>query len=332
MSIIKLSDGIPSVLAIGPYGGELKTFDGVVTTKLLDELKKLAGVYCVHPFETDYGDMPEVDFTMSLGPPSRIRMLDEDPSYRQKYDREISFQDVTRRRTRVARIILQEFPWSPPQNKGALNFSFGPPGNMLLPPQWGKGWFKHGGVYFLYPFADKQESRPEKKEDFVFVDCSDQWDGNWDFSKPAIQALNELGVKYFRASHDLAKRIPRADFIDKINRAKLYLHIKAESYGLTLMEAVASEAIVIGTRMTLRTPYINEFGLKTVPTTGVETLKRAITMALEAYDKPEVREHLRAMREKMWDYGRLAREIAEILVGLKNEKLDTRVLRHQEPR
>ncbi len=315
--IEKLSDGDPSVLAIGPYGGELKTFDGVVITKLFDELKKLVGAYVVHPFETDYKDMPEVDFTMSLGPPSRARMLDEDPSYRQKYDRGASFQDIMRSRTRVALIILQEFPWPPPQNKGALNFSFGPSGNMPLPPQWGKGWFKHGGVYWLYPFADKQESHSEVEEDFVFVDCSDQWDGNWDFSKPALQALNELGVKYFRATHDPVKRIPRAEFIDKINRAKLYLQIKAESYGLTIPEAVASETIVIGSRFTLRTPYVNEFGFKIVPTTGVETLKRAIKAGLEAYDRPEVREHLHTMREKLWDYERLAQEIADVLKKLK---------------
>ncbi|MBA7694498.1 hypothetical protein ES703_103109 [subsurface metagenome] len=186
-----------------------------------------------------------------------------------------------------------------------------------MPPQWGKSWFKHEGIYWLYPFGDKQEFHPGEKEDFVFVDCSDQWNGNWDFSKPALQALNELGVKYFRATHDPAKRIPRAEFIDKINRAKLYLQIKAESFGLTLFEAVAAEAIVIGSQMTLRIPYINEFGFKVVPTVGVETIKRAITMGLEAYGKPEVQKYLHAMREKLWDYGRLAREIADILKKLK---------------
>ncbi|GAJ09404.1 unnamed protein product [marine sediment metagenome] len=188
-------------------------------------------------------------------------------------------------------------------------------------PKWGKGWFKEGDVYYLYPFEDKREFHPSAKEDFVFVDCSDQWNGNWDFSKPALQALNELGVRYFRATHDPAKRIPRTDYVDKLNRAKLYLHIKAESYGLTLFEAVASEVIVMGSPFTIRLLYANEFGFKHVPTTGVETLKKAITAGLEAYDKPEVRKHLHAMREKLWNYGRLAREIADILEGLKKREI-----------
>ena len=313
MAIKKLSEGSPTILAIGVYGEDMQTFDGIVATNLLNGLKKLVGVYSVHPLETDY-DIPEVDFTISIGPPARARMLGEDF---QKYDRGIGFEKMVTERTRVARIILQEFPWPPPQNKGALNFSIGPPGNSLLPPQWGKGWFEHRGIYWLYPFADKRESSPKNKEDFVFVDCSDQWNGNWDFSKSALQALDELGVEYYRAVHDPAKRIPREDFIDKINKAKLYLHIKAESYGLTLMEAVASEAIVVGSSFTLRTPYINEFGFKIVPTTGVETLKKAITVGLGAYDKPEVKEYLHAAREKLWTYERLAREIADILTKLK---------------
>lgn len=316
MAIEKLSDGDPSVLVIGVYRGNQLGFDDVLGTRLLDQLKKMVGVYCVHPFETDYKDMPEVDFTMSTGPPARARMLSEDPSYHQKYDRGASFEDVTKRRTRVARIILQEFPWQ--QHKDALEFAFGPPGNMLLPSQWGKGWFKHQGVYFLYPFADKQEFHPGAKGDFVFVDCPDAHPGeNWDFSAPLREALGELGVEYFQAGYHFDERIPREDFVSKINRAKLFFQVKAESYGLTLIEAIAAEAIVIGTPMTLRLPYINEFGLKTVPTTGVETLKRAITMGLKAYDKPRVREHLHAMREKLWSYERLAQEIAGILGELK---------------
>ncbi|GAH90265.1 unnamed protein product, partial [marine sediment metagenome] len=227
----------------------------------------------------------------------------------------------TRKRTRVARIILQEFPWPPPQNKDALNFSFGPPGNMLLPPQWGKGWFKYRGVYWLYPFADKEESHPEVKENLVFVKYSTphaRLDESWDFSAPLIEALEELGVDYFRGGYPVEERVPHRDFIDKMNRTKLYFQVKAESYGLTKWEAVASEAVVIGSPYTLfRTAFVNEFGFKLVPTTGVETLKKAITMGLEAYDKPEVREHLWAMREKLWDYGRLAREIVSILKELK---------------
>lgn len=324
MAVEKLSDGNPTLLGIGFYEGNLsgaaspvefyakgmKTFDGIVATNLLNELRKLIGVHCINPLIEDYESIPEVDFAMAIGPPARGRMLGERPNYRQFYDTII-------RRTRVARIILQEFPWPPPRNKGALNFSFGPPGNTLLPPLWGKGWFAHNGVYWLYPFADKHESRPVAKEDFVFVDCSDPWDGNWDFSKSALQALDELGVEYYRATHKPAKRIPREEFINKINKAKLYLQVKAESYGLTLMEAVASETIVLGTPRTLRTPYINEFGFKTVPTPSVETLKKAITTALSVYDKPEVKEYLHAAREKLWTYERLAREIVDILRKLK---------------
>lgn len=316
MAIEKLSDGDPSVLVIGVYEGGQLGFDDVLGTRLIDQLKKRVGVYHVHPFETDYENMPEVDFTMSTGPPSRARMLGENTSWKQKYDKGTSFEDVTKSRTRVARVILQEFPW--PQHKDALEFSFGPPGNMLLPPQWGKGWFKHQGIYFLYPFVDKQESRPGAKKDFVFVDCPDAHPGkNWDFSVSLRAALDELKVEYFQGKYPLRERILRKDFVSKINRAKLFFQVKAESYGLTLIEAIAAETIVIGTPMTLRVPYINEFGLKTVPTTGVETLKKAITAGLKAYDKPEVQKHLHIMREKLWDYERLAREIADIFGELK---------------
>ncbi len=318
MAIEKLSDGDPSVLAIGTYGGNQVGFDSVLGTKLIDQLKKVVGVYHVDPVETDYGDLPNVEFTMSTGPPSRARMLGEDF---QEYDRGASFKQTVIDRTKVARIVLQEFPW--PQTD-VLNFSFGPPGQQLMPPQWGRGWFKHRGVYWLYPFADKQESRPEVKEDFVFVKYSTpqaRLDESYDFSVPLIKALEELGVEYFQGKYPLKERIPHEEFISKMNRAKLYFQIKAESYGMTKWEAVASEAIVIGSTYTLfRTAYVNEFGFKTVPTTGVETLKRAITMGLEAYDKPEVRKHLHAMREKLWDYGRLAREIADILRGLKKRE------------
>lgn len=320
MAIKKMSSGDPTVLAIGAYGGTQITFGDVVGTRLLEQLKKLVGVYYAHPFETDYNDMPEVDFTMSLCPPARSRMLSEDPNYHEKYDRGASFEDVTRSRTRIARIIVQEFPWPPPQNKDALNFSFGPPGNMLLPLQWGKGWFKYRGVYWLYPFANKEESHPEVKEDLVFVKYSTphaRLDESWDFSAPLIKALEELGVDYFRGRYPLNERMPHRDFIDKMNRTKLYFQVKAESYGMTKWEAVASEAIMMGSRFTFRDPYVNEFGFKLVQTTGVETLKRTITAGLEAYDKPEVRGHLHAMREKLWDYGRLAREIADILGRLK---------------
>lgn len=324
MAVEKLSDGDPSVLVIGMYGGDQLSFDSVLGTKLLDQLKKLVGVYLVHPFETDYKDMPEVDFTMSTGPPARARMLGEDASWKQKYDKDVSFEDVTQSRTCVAKVILQEFPWPPPQNKGALNFSVGPPGPQLMPPQWGRGWFEYRGVYWLYPFADKQESRPEKKEDFVFLKYSTphaRLEESFDFSVPLIKALEELGVEYFQGKYPFEERIPHGEFISKMNRAKLYFQVKAESYGLTKWEAVASEAIVIGSPHTLfRTAYVNEFGFKHVPTAGVETLKKAITMGLEAYDKPRVQEHLHAMREKLWSYGRLAREMVDILRELKGSK------------
>lgn len=316
--IEKLSDGNPTVLAIGPYRKSQKKFDDILTTKLLDYLKKLVGVYVVHPFETDYSDMPEVDFTASLCPPARARMLGEDPSYRQKYDMGTSFQDLNKKRTGVARIILQEFPW--PRHKDAIEFAFGPAwGVGIMPACWGSGWFKHDGVYYLYPFADKCESHPNGKEDFVLMDAPERRGEckKWDFSTPLIAVLDELEINYFQTSDEEGRRMPHADYVNCMNRAKLYVHVKAESYGQTLAEAVASEALVMGSNSTLRHPYPHEFGFWVLPNTKVETLKRFIRAALDNYDKQKVREHLHAAREKLWDYGRLAREIADILRGLK---------------
>lgn len=53
MVIEKLSDGDPSVLAIGTYGGDQVGFDSVLGTKLIDQLKKLVGGYHVNPLETN---------------------------------------------------------------------------------------------------------------------------------------------------------------------------------------------------------------------------------------------------------------------------------------
>jgi len=328
MAIEKLSEGNPSALAIGLYGEELNGFDAIVATKLLDELKKLVGVWHIHPCETDYENMPDVDFVISTGPPSRSRMLGETEDFR-KYDSEVSFEQAAKDHARVARIILQEFPWG--ASKGALNFSFGPSwGTLTLPiwrPEWGKGWFKYKDVYWLYPFADKQESRPEKKEDFVFVKYSTsqaEQDKGSDFSVPLIEALEELGVEYFQGKYSPKERIPHEEFISKMNLAKLYFQIKAESYGLTKFEAVASETAVIGTNRTIKRLYANEFNFHRIQGSGrhsVETLKQVIMDQLAAYDRPEMKEQLHMAREKLWTYKRLAREIASILKVLKKEKL-----------
>lgn len=324
MAIEKLSDGDPAILAIGMYGGEQVGFDSILGTKLLDQLKKLAGVYYVHPLETDYKNMPEVDFTMSIGPPARSRMLGEDF---QEYDRETSFQQMVKKRTKVARIILQEWPW--PTNpepirstrSRVLNFSFGPMGIMApWTDQWGSGWFYSRGVYWLYPFADKRESRPKAKRDFVFVDCPDPHNSNWDFSEPLNKVLEELGVDYFQGPRKFEDRIPHREFAEKMNHAKLFFHVKAESYSMTSIEAVASEVIVLGTYFTLRTPYIDEFKFSVMPDNNLVTLKKAITMGLEVYDEPEVRKRLRAMRGKLWNYRRLAWEIVDAMKSLKVTK------------
>ena len=319
--IEKLSDGDPSVLAIGMYGGDMVGFDSILGTKLLDQLKGMVGVYHTHPRETDYEGMPEVDFTMSMGPPARARMLGEDY---QEYDKGTSFQDTIRKRTKVARVILQEWPWqTDPEpvrsiRSRVLNFSFGP--LALIAPwtdQWGKGWFYNRGVYWLYPFADKRESRPKAKRDFVFVDCPDPHNSNWDFSEPLIKVLEELGVEYFQGPRKFEDRIPHREFAEKLNRAKLFFHVKAESYSMTSIEAVASEAIVLGTYFTLRKPYIDEFKFSVMPDNNLVTLRKAVTKGLEVYDEPKIRKRLRTMRRKLWNYKRLAWEIADAMRSLK---------------
>jgi len=315
--IQKLSDGDPTVLAIGLYGEPQFGFDSVLGTKLLDQLKENVGVYHVHPLETNYEDMPEVDFTMSLGPPGRARMLGEDF---QEYDRGTSFVQTAMDRTKVARIILQEWPWHIPpgpmrsMRSVVLNFSFGPMGKMVpWPDQWGKGWFYYRGVYWLYPVVDKEESRPENKRDFVVLDCPDPHGSNWDFSEHIVKVLDELGVDYFQGARDFKDRIPHKDFAAKLNQAKLYFQVKAESYSMTAIEAVASEAFVLGTHPTLRRLYADEFKFTMMPDNNLVTLRKAVTKGFEAYDVPEVRSRLRAMREKLWDYKRMAWEISDAL-------------------
>ncbi|GAI22461.1 unnamed protein product [marine sediment metagenome] len=56
MVIEKLSDGDPSVLAIGTYGGDQVGFDSVLGTKLIDQLKKLVGGYRTHKCFTSIGE------------------------------------------------------------------------------------------------------------------------------------------------------------------------------------------------------------------------------------------------------------------------------------
>lgn len=316
--IQKLSDGDPTVLAIGLYGEPQLGFDSVVGTKLLDQLKEIIGVYQIHPLETDYGNMPEVDFTMSLSPPARARMLGEDF---QEYDRETSFQDVTKSHTRVARVILQEWPWlTPPEpprsiRSRVMNFSVGPTEySAPWPEQWGKGWFYYRGVYWFYPFVDKQECYPGHKKDLVFLDCPDPHNRNFDFSDRLIKVLDELGVDYFQGARDFKDRIPHKEFVSHLNRAKLYFQVKAESYSMTSIEAVASMAIVIGTYFTLRRVYMDEFNFTLMPDDNLITLKTAVTAGLEAY--PKVSERLRKMRHKLWDYKRLAWEIADAMKSL----------------
>lgn len=319
--IEKLSDGDSSVLTIGQYGGPQMGFDNIFGTKLIDQLKKFIGVYHANTLETDYKNMPEVDFAISLGPPARARMLGEDY---QEYDRGISFQQTVRNRTRVARVILQEWPWlTKPEpirstHSRVLNFSFGPIGFMApWTDQWGKGWFYSRGVYWLYPFADKQESRPKTKRDFVFVDCPDPHNSNWDFSEPLTKVLEALGVEYFQGARKFEDRISHKEFADKLNHAKLFFHVKAESYSMTAIEAVASETIVLGTYFTLRKPYIDEFKFSVMPDNNLVTLKKAVTMGLKAYDDPKIRGRLRGMRGKLWDYKRMAWEIADAMRSLK---------------
>ena len=320
--IEKLSDGDPSVLAIGMYGEPQVGFDSVLGTKLIDQLKKMVGVYHVHPLETDYKKMPEVDFAITMGPPARARMLGEDF---QEYDRGTSFQQTVMKRTRVARIIFQEWPWRiPPEpirsiRSMLLNFSFGPLEYIApWPDQWGKGWFSWRGVYWLYPFADKRESRPEAKRDFVFVDCpSSDSSLLWDFSEPLIKALKETGVDYFQGPREFKDRIPHKDFVSKLNQAKLYFQVKAESYSMISIEAVASEAIVLGTYFTLRRVYVDEFKFTVMPDNNIVTLKKAIATGLKVYDDPTIRKRLRKMRRKLWDYRRLTREIADAMRSLK---------------
>ena len=319
--IRKLSDGDPTVLAIGLYGEPQFGFDSVLGTKLIDELKKNVGVYHAHPLEMDYKDMPEVDFTISLGPPARARMLGENF---QEYDRGASFQDVMKNHTRVARVILQEWPWHIPpgpmrsMKSVVLNFSIGPHSKMEpWPENWGEGWFYYRGVYWLYPFADKEESYPGRKRDFVVLDCPDPHGSNWDFSEQVVKVLDELGVDYFQGARDFKDRIPHKDFAEKLNQAKLYFQVKAESYSMTAIEAVASEALVLGTFFTFRKLYADEFKFTMIPDTNYATLRKAITTGLEAYDNPEIRERLQKMRAKLWDYKRLAWEISDALKKIK---------------
>lgn len=319
--IQKLSDGDPTVLAIGLYGEPQFGFDSVLGTKLLDELKKFAGVYHVHPFETDYKDMPEVDFAISLGPPGRARMLGEDF---QQYDRGTSFQDVTKSHTRVARVILQEWPWHIPpgpmrsMKSVVLNFSFGPMSRMEpWPDQWGKGWFYYRGVYWLYPVVDKEENRPENKRNFVVLDCPDPHGANWDFSDRIVKVLDELGVDYFQGARDFKDRIPHKNFAAKLNQAKLYFQVKAESYSMTAIEAVASEAFVLGIHATLRRLYADEFKFVMMPDANLVTLRKAVTEGLEAYDVSEIRSRLRRMRVKLWSYRRMAWEISDAMKKIK---------------
>jgi len=324
--IRKLSDGDPTVLAIGLYGEPQMGFDSVLGTKLLDELKENIGVYHVHPLETDYGDMPEVDFTMSLGPPARARMLGEDY---QKYDRGASFTQTVMNRTKVARIILQEWPWHIPpgpmrsMKSIVLNFSFGPISTITpWPEYWGEGWFYYRGVYWLYPVVDKRENRPERKRDFVVLDCPDPHNVNWDFSDRIVRALGELGVDYFQGARDFKDRIPHRDFAAKLNQAKIYFQVKAESFSMTAIEAVASEAFVVGTYPTLRKVYADEFKFVMMPDDNLVTLKKAVTTGLEAYDDPEIRKRLRGMRAKLWSYRRMAREISDALKKIKYGEAD----------
>jgi len=324
--IEKLSDGNPSVLIIGQYGEPQVSFDSILGTKLIDQLKKHVGVYYTHTLETEYKDMHEVDFTMSIGPPARSRMLGENF---QKYDRGVSFPRTVMERTKVARIILQEWPWlTPPEpvrsiRSRLINFSFGPPSYVGPMPEpawdelWGKGWFYHMGVYWFYPFADKRESRPEPKEDLVFLDCPHPHDNPWDFSEPLITALNDLGVDYYQGARDFKDRIPHKDFVGRLNQAKLYFQVKPESYSMTAIEAVAAEAIVIGTSPTLRRVFTDEFKFVIMPDNNIVTLKKAITMGFNAYDKPDVRKRLRKIRRKLWNYKRLAWEIADAMRSLK---------------
>jgi len=322
--IRKLSDGDPTVLAIGLYGEPQLGFDSVLGTKLIDELKKNdVGVYHVHPLETNYDDMPEVDFAISLGPPGRARMLGEDF---QECDRgTTSFIQTVMNRTKIARVILQEWPWHiPPKielrslKSPVLNFSFGPMSKMEpWPEQWGQGWFYYRGVYWLYPFADKEKNHPGRKRDFVVLDCPDPNNSNWDFSEHIVKVLDELGVDYFQAARDFKDRIPYEDFAEKLNQAKLYFQVKAESYSMTAIEAVASEAIVLGTFFTFRKVYSDEFKFTMMPDTNYVTLRKAVTMGLDVYDDPEIKERLRRMREKLWDYKRLAWEISDAMKKLK---------------
>jgi len=326
--IEKLSDGDPSVLVIGQYGGPQVGFDSILGTKLIDQLKKHVGVYFIHTLETDYKDMPEVDFAMSMGPPARSRMLGEDY---QEYG--ASFPQTVIERTKAARIILQEWPWlTPPEPARSLrsrliNFSFGPLSYVGPLPEpkwdelWGKGWFYHMGVYWFYPFVDKHECRPEPKEDFVFLDSPPtNKDNNWNFSDPLITALKDLKVNYYQGPRHFKDRIPHKDFVGKLNRAKLYFQVKPESYSMVAMEAVAAEAIVIGTSLTLRRVFTNEFKFVIMPDDNIVTLKKAITMGFDAYDSSDVRKRLRKMRRKLWDYKRMAWEISDAMRSLKGSR------------
>ena len=320
--IQKLSDGDPTVLAIGLYGEPQFGFDSVLGTKLIDELKKFVGVYHAHPLETDYEDMPEVDFTISLGPPARSRMLGEDF---QQYDRGTSFAQTMMDRTEIARIILQEWPWQIPPGPMrslksiVLNFSVGPISKVEpWPSYWGEGWFFYRGVYWLYPFVDKQENYPARqKRDFVVLDCPDPHGTNWDFSDRAVKVLDELGVEYFQGARDFKDRIPHRDFAEKINQAKIYFQVKAESYSMTAIEAVASQAFVIGTHPTLRRLYKDEFGFVMMPDDNLVTLRKAVTEGLKAYDDTETKSRLRRMRAKLWSYRKLAWEISDALKKIK---------------
>lgn len=292
--------------------GEVRGYDDLMAAFLPEALKDYFELYHM---PLDYiGDLPEVDFAMSLSPPGRERMVRESQR----------FNKVTRYRT----VVLQEFP----ARVSDLDISIFKSGAKEMPDGWGEEWIDEGDVAYVYPFVNKEVIVPMVEEGYILLGPKEYRPGaiEHDQTERYWEVLDELRETYDLEVYQGAVRDEESpDFVEAIddmagfqaydlswkeysehvNRCQLYLSTRRESYGVNLIEAAASNSIVVSEAMNVE--FRRAFAVDLSFHLYDSDPKGVIVDALDNYD--EYGEELDRNREKVWGMDRTAEAIHGIL-------------------